>query len=197
MQSSRKLFPKKNIIVGYPTESFYALGVPANNAAAIRQLFKLKKREAGKPIALIAADLSQVKKFFYLSPEELQFATQHWPGALTIVLRPKKSICSSALLGLTTPTPLLTRRRGQARIGVRVPSHKQARSLAVKAGAPLTATSANISGQPPTKSVRKLKQDFPDILIVSGKCGRSTKPSTIVEVVNKKIIIHRQGAVHV
>lgn len=171
------------MIVGYPTESFFALGVKATDAQAIQQLFRVKQREKGKPIALIAADFQQVKKFFVMSKTEEVLAKRHWPGALTILLTPNKKIAARAL--------------GARRIGVRVPAHAGAQRLAKKIGAPITATSANISGHPPTKLVRKLKQDFPDILVVPGRCGRARKPSTVVEIVKNSIIIHRQGSLHV
>jgi len=181
-------------IFAYPTESFYALGVPATNAKAIRQLFRLKRREKGKPIALIAADIQQVKKFFFMSKDEERLAKKYWPGAVTILLKPKRTIAVSALLGGTSPTPLLNRRRGQLRIGVRVPAHPGARRLAKTLGAPITATSANISGQPPTKSARKVKQSFPGILIMPGRCGKLRQPSTIIKMKKKKILILRQGS---
>lgn len=169
-------------IVAFPTESFYALGVPANDVLAIKKLFALKKRESGKPIALIAADLAQVKKFFVMSKAETQLAKQHWPGPLTILLTPKKTIAAKAL--------------GAKKIGVRVPAHTVARRLAERAGAPLTATSANISGQPPTKSARVVKRNFPGILVAPGRCGKQSLPSTIVELKNTNIHILRPGAVH-
>ena len=186
-----------NTIFAYPTESFYALGVPATDATAIRRLFRVKHREPGKPIALIAADVKQVKKLFYMTKSEERLAKKHWPGALTILLKPKKQIAISALLGLTSPEPLLTRRRGQFLVGVRVPAHAGARALARKLKGPITATSANISGRPPTKSARKVKRDFPGILVMPGRCGRHTKPSTVVQIINNKVKILRQGSLHV
>ncbi len=173
---------QKNTIIGYPTESFFALGVNATQVFAIKQLFRLKQREPGKPVALIAADIQQVKKYFYVSSPEERLLKKYWPGSVTILLKPKASIAARAL--------------GARRIGVRIPAHAGARRLAAKVGAPITATSANISGQPPTKSARKLKQDFPDILIASGRCGKQTKPSTIIELRKKTIHIIRPGAVH-
>lgn len=170
-------------IFGYPTESFFALGVKATDMYAIKKLFRLKKREAGKPIALIAADVKQVQKFFVLNRTEMSLAIKHWPGPLTILLTPKKAIQAKTL--------------GAKKIGVRVPAHAGARRLAARAGAPLTATSANISGEPPTKSARVVKRKFPGILLVAGRCGRQTKPSTIVEVKKHQYHIIRQGSIHV
>lgn len=170
-------------IIAYPTESFYALGVKATDAQAIQQLFRLKHREKRKPVALIAADIQQVKKFFVMTKDEERLAKKHWPGSLTMLLAPKSSIQDKAL--------------GAKKIGVRVPAHAGARQLAHQAGSPITATSANISGQPPTKSARKVKHDFPGILVMSGKCGRATKPSTVVEVRKNSIAILRDGAVKI
>lgn len=206
---------RRGVIFGYPTESFYALGVKATDKYAIKKLFRLKHREAGKPIALIAADLKQVKKFFYMTKDEERLARKHWPGALTILLKPKPPssprpspggrgwIAADALVpsspnaSTTSPRPLLNQGvvRG-GRIGVRVPTHAGARQLAHQAGSPITATSANISGQPPTKSARKVKRDFPGIMIAPGRCGRNAKPSTVVKIIKNSITIIRQGATH-
>jgi len=181
MRQIRQATWQKGRVVGYPTESFYALGVRATDAVAIRRLFRLKHREPNKPVALIAADLAQVKKFFYVSSTELHLMKKYWPGALTMLLKPKKAIAARAL--------------GATRIGIRVPAHAGARRLAADAGAPLTATSANISGQPPTKSRRQLKHVFPDIMIVAGRCGRFTKPSTVVERRGHKWHVIRPGSI--
>lgn len=170
-------------IFAYPTESFYGLGVRATSRTAVRKLFLMKQREGRKPIALVAADLQQVKKFFYLSRVEEQIALQHWPGSLTILLRPKPAIAAREL--------------GAKKIGVRIPAHVGARRLAKIIGEPITATSANVYQQPPTKSPRKVKKDFPGILIVPGNCGRQRLPSTIIKVSKKNITIIRQGPVHV
>ncbi|MBI5466763.1 MAG: threonylcarbamoyl-AMP synthase [Candidatus Kerfeldbacteria bacterium] len=174
--------PAANIIA-YPTESFFALGVKATDAVAIRQLFRVKHREPGKPIALVAGDLKQVKKFFVLSKVEERLARRYWPGSLTMLLKPKAAIAARAL--------------GARKIGVRVPAHAGARRVASTLGVPITATSANISGQPPTKSAMKVKHDFPGILMVSGRCGRQSKPSTLIDVRGTSIHIIRPGAVHV
>lgn len=188
----------------YPTESFYALGADATNEKAIRELFRVKHREKNKPIALIAADLAQVKKFFVLSKAEERLAKKFWPGPLTILLTPKKIIAADALFGTTPTSPSRfvrtghpsSGRKGRYRIGVRVPNHAGARALAKQVGAPITATSANRSGQSPTKSFNKVKREFPGILGVPGRCGRLRKPSTVIEIVNRNVIILRPGAIH-
>lgn len=168
-------------ILAYPTESFYALGADATDAAAIRRLYRLKRRETKKPIALVAAGLTQVQRFFSMTPAEGRLARRYWPGPLTILLRPKAHIAARSL--------------GARRIGVRVPAHAGARRLARLVGAPITATSANRSGEPPTKSVTKVKRDFPGILLWPGRCGQQRRPSTIVEHQHGHLTTIRPGAV--
>ena len=192
MRKEKKKVINIGCVVAYPTESFYALGVNATDTEAVQKLFRLKRREHNKPIALIAADLKQVKEFFFLSAAEEKLARKYWPGALTILLKPKTP---------SSPNPSSGRRGGISsrvlgtrRIGVRVPSHAGARRLARQVGAPITATSANISGQPPTKSYAKIKRDFPGILIRPGRCGRQTKPSTVIEIRRHRVNVIRPGS---
>ena len=176
-------------LVGFPTESFFALGADATNSAAIKLIYTVKGREPGKPIALIASDIQQVRKFFVLSGDELKLAQQHWPGALTLLLRPKA--LSSGRRGIAA------RALNSKKIGVRVPAHVAARALAKALGRPVTATSLNISGQSATKSRRITDRDFPGLQVLSGTCGFATKPSTVVEVLNGKMHILRAGSVRV
>ena len=69
--------------------------------------------------------------------------------------------------------------------------------LIKKSGVPLTATSANLSGgKDPVNIKEAVKQigDKVDLILDSGKCKHS-KGSTIVEVVDNKIEIIREGVI--
>jgi hypothetical protein len=129
----------------YPTESFYALGVKATNRLAVEQLFRIKQREPGKPIALIAANLQQVRKFFIMSKTEERLARQFWPGSLTMLLKPKRTIQSIAL--------------GAKKIGVRVPAHVT-RRIREPPCYHRPARILLVDGR--RRNRRKLKHDFPD-----------------------------------
>lgn len=168
-------------VVVYPTESFYALGADATNRSAVRTLFQLKRRDRKNPVALLAGDERDVRRFFSLDRSTRQLARQHWPGALTVVVRPKKPIAARSL--------------GSPRTGVRIPAHELTRRLASIAGVPITATSANIAGHRPTKSAAVVRRVFPTLPIVAGRCGRARKPSTVVEVRNGTVRVIRPGAI--
>jgi L-threonylcarbamoyladenylate synthase len=202
-------------VVTYPTESFYALGTDATNEHAVKKIFRLKGR-GKKPIALVASDFKQVRKFFHISPAELKLAKKYWPGPLTLLLRPKafttpnpsfprqardglgrRGVVAVRALAPATPLgPPLDKggRIGRSRIGIRVPAHALARRLAAATGVPLTATSANLSGMSPTKSRSRVKKVFLELPVVHGSCGRQQLPSAVVELFGNKLRLHRQGA---
>lgn len=174
---------KRGAVVAFPTESFYGIAADATNPDAVKKVFAAKGRGKQKPIALVAASVAQVEKFFYVSAAEKKLMREYWPGALTMVLRPKKAIAARAL--------------GARLIGVRVPKHAGARRIAAQLGRPITATSANLTGKPATKSRVVISRTFRGMLIVDGVCGSATKPSTLIRLAKKKIHVLRIGAVRI
>lgn len=96
--------------------------------------------------------------------------------------------------GHSTGHPSL-KRRGRIGIGVRVPAHALARRLALAAGVPITATSANVSGRNPVKLRTVVQRLFPALSMLSGRCGKYRKPSTVVAVEHGKPVVLRHGQV--
>lgn len=178
---------KKGGVVAYPTETAYGLAADSANSWAIKKIFKIKGRSESKPLSLIAASFAMVKKFFYLNKKEAALARRHWPGALTLLLKPKRRFPSA-----------LT--RGAEKVAVRVSSSHIAIALAKGLNGPITATSANVSGGPERYSAFAVRGEFakrkykPDMIMDGGTLPR-TKPSTIAEVRDGKIIILRKGPI--
>ena len=81
-----------------------------------------------------------------------------------------------------------------------MPNLKLARAICKKLGKPITATSANKAGKKECYSFSDFKKQFkdqkylPDLFIDSDR-SKKTRPSTIVAVLNQKIIILRKGPV--
>jgi L-threonylcarbamoyladenylate synthase len=130
-------------IVAYPTETFYALGARADDAAALARLARAKLRPEGKPLPLLAADVAQVRRVAVLEGDAARVAERLWPGPLTLVL--------PAVPGLDDQVTA-----GSGTVGIRVPGSAVARALAARAGAPLVSTSANPSGGPPPARAEEL-----------------------------------------
>ena len=170
-------------VVAYPTDTLYGLAVDPTSDASVEKLFALKGRDAAAAIALIAADPAQAERAGRFGPIERRLAAAFWPGPLTIVV-PAAHSMSRALAPRGT-------------LGVRVPAHAVARALASRVGACITATSANPSGAPAPASAEGVVRAFAggvDLLLDAGAV-RGGAPSTIVEVVNGRLTLHRAGAI--
>ena len=108
-----------------------------------------------------------------------------WPGPLTIVL---------PLTG-TLPKSL---NNDTGYIGVRVPNHKFTLELIKKLNKPLTGTSANISGSPPSKDVNVIKALFQNEVerIIDIKCGSEELSSTVIKIDNNgELTVLREGPI--
>jgi L-threonylcarbamoyladenylate synthase len=86
---------------------------------------------------------------------------------------------------------------GTGAVAVRVPAHGLARALAAAFGAPVTATSANRSGEPPASSASALAPIAADarVLVVDGGPTPGGAPSTIVDARGARAVCVRAGAV--
>jgi L-threonylcarbamoyladenylate synthase len=170
-------------VVAYPTDTLYGLAVDPANDTAVRRLFDLKGRDAATAIALIAADAAQAEHAGRFGPVQRRLATAFWPGPLTIVVP-----ATDTLSQLLAP-------RGT--LGVRVPAHAVARALAERFAQCVTATSANRSGAAAPASAADVVRAFSDgvDLLLDAGAARGGPPSTIVEVVDGRLTLHRAGAI--
>ncbi len=169
----------------YPTETFYALGVDALSLKALERLFAIKGREPGKPVALIAADLTMAFAVAReVSAGARVLAEAFWPGPLTLVL-PARDGIPAALIG------------ADGGVGVRVSSHPIALALAAGLRGPLTATSANLAGEPPAVEPDATRWALGDRVKVFVEDGRLAggAPSTVVAVDGAGMRVLRPGAV--
>jgi L-threonylcarbamoyladenylate synthase len=123
-------------VVAVATESFLGLLAHPVNPPALDVLFEIKGRAAEHRVALIAPNVESWRRLT-VEPDPLAecLARHFWPGPLTLV-------CP----GVPELDPRVTSR---STVGVRVPGACPASDLLSLFGAPLTATSANLAGEPP------------------------------------------------
>jgi L-threonylcarbamoyladenylate synthase len=173
-------------IVAIPTDTVYGLAADPFSEAAIARLFAVKGRADGHAVALVAADTAQVERQLgALTDTARRLASSYWPGPLTLLVdRP-----SSLPAALTGESP---------RVGVRVPNHDVTRELCRACGHMLTATSANMSGEPasddPDVVARVFAASDVDLLLDAGRTPGGP-PSTIVEVRHDGVRLVRPGAI--
>lgn len=172
-------------ICAYPTETFYGLGVDVTNDRAIKHLYDIKRRDYGNPVAVIVADEDMLYSIVDDVSEKAKMLMKiFWPGPLTILFHTNDKI-----------SRLLTTNTGK--IGIRISSHPVATALVREVGKPLTTTSANLSGFPPSLNLRHLKSYFADridLIVDSGEL-RPSYGSTVVDVTEDKLALIREGVI--
>ena len=178
-------FIKQGKIVVFPTETVYGIGTNGLNEKAVRKLYEVKKRPLNKPISLLVSDMEMVKLIAKdITVLEYKIMEKFFPGPLTIILK-KKDIVPDIVTA------------GQETVGVRMPSEGIARKLVEFSGVPIATPSANISGQPSGTNLSEIKEQFKknvDFYIDGGNSELGIS-STIVQVIDGKIKILRQGSI--
>jgi len=171
-------------LVVYPTETFYALGADAFSSSALRRLFRVKRREPGRPIGLIAADSAMAFSVAREIPiDARRLADAFWPGPLTLVLPARENVARE-LAGLDG-------------VGVRVSPNPVARALSAGIGRPITATSANLNGEAPASTLEQARAGLGEKVKVYLEGGKLTAsaPSTVVAVSGSGWKMIRVGAI--
>ena len=172
-------------LVVYPTETFYGIAADPFSEPALEKLFAIKGRDPNKPIALIAADSEMAFEVANEVPTVARkLAVAFWPGPLTIVV-PARPDFAPQLVG------------PGGGIGVRVSPHPVARALSEQLGHPITATSANLSGDPPAVTLdaaRKSLRNKVKVFLEGGTLTGSA-PSTVVTCTANGFRVVRPGAI--
>ena len=172
-------------LIVFPTDTLYGIGGSALSRRAIFEIYEIKKREEKKPIPLLVESIESLNLIVSdISPQAQMLIDKFWPGPLTLVFN------SSHLL-----PDILTQERKT--IAVRIPASKLCMSLLKLSGCPITATSANLAGEPTPKSVAEIENQLGfgiDLYLDAGELPE-TKPSTIVDMTSPIPKLLRAGAI--
>jgi len=166
-----------------PTETFYGIIGDAWSQKAVDRIVRIKEREFGNPIPLIAGDTITVSKSASSIPPLFKpLADAFWPGPLTLVLKAAKGFPDGVTAGTDS-------------IGIRIPAQSPALDLAKFFRGPLTATSANFQGMPPARSIKQLHEDLVKAvdLVIDGGWTPGVKPSTVLNLTTDPPEIIRSG----
>ena len=185
MISEAALLVRRDGVVVFPTETLYGLGVSALSEKAIRKVFNIKGRNYEKPIPILIYKKEVLSEFVSNVPEKAEnLIEKFWPGGLTIIFEASPKLPS-----------LLTGDTGK--IGIRISNNPIAQELIKQADIPITATSANISGQKGCTTALEVYESLGNRvdLILDG--GRTKGPlgSTVIDATCTPIKIIREGVV--
>ena len=171
-------------VVAYPTDTLYGLAVDPRSPGAVRKLFDVKGREAGHAVPLIAVDLAQAERAAIFDARARRMAGEFWPGPLSLVLAAKPGLVNDILAT-------------DRSVAIRVPASDVARAVAHRLDFCITATSANLTGHPPTSSPSVVRQTLGDRIDFVLDAGESPggAPSTIVDLREPSPRLVRAGAI--
>jgi len=170
-------------VIAFPTDTFYAVGVNPYDPQAVAKVFRLKRREVTLPMLLLISEVEDLKQIpIEPPPSFFPLAHHFWPGPLTIVVKVANRFPANLKAG------------GQT-LGFRLPQAEIAREIVRQCGFPITGSSANISGQPPSSHVEEVIRQFGNKidLIIDGGNTAGVKGSTILDLSCSEPTILRKG----
>ncbi|HPI41068.1 MAG TPA: L-threonylcarbamoyladenylate synthase [Pseudobdellovibrionaceae bacterium] len=171
-------------VVAIPTETVYGLAACITSPEGIKKIFSTKERPFFDPLIVHISSVEMAKTVCSeWSPIAQALAQHYWPGPLSLVL-PKAD----------TVNPMIT--SGLKTVGLRMPNHPLTLQLIHELNTPLAAPSANKFGKTSPTTSEHVRSEFGDTLLVleGGSCDVGIE-STILEIQNSNLIIHRKGQI--
>jgi L-threonylcarbamoyladenylate synthase len=176
---------RKGGLVAFPTETVYGLGADAFCEAAVKRIYAAKGRPSDNPMIVHIARASDISALTPdLFPGLVKLIDAFWPGPLTLVLKKLPAVPAVTTGGLNT-------------VAVRIPDDPAAIELIRRAGCPVAAPSANISGRPSPTKAEHVVMDLDgkiDAILAGGAC-RVGIESTVLDLTAEMPTILRPGVV--
>ncbi|MDY2624908.1 MAG: L-threonylcarbamoyladenylate synthase [Coriobacteriales bacterium] len=169
----------------FPTETVYGLGVMVSKDTSPEELYKIKRRDADKPIAWLVPDASALDRYGLRVPEWARaLAGRYWPGPLTLVVPTSAAVSSR----------WCSRNRT---VALRVPADETAQQLLAEVDAPLATSSANIQGRIAPRAPWHIARSVRRQVACVVERGRSPQgvASTVVDATGPEPVILREGPI--
>ena len=183
ISETRKVL-KTGGIVAFPTDTFYGLGVNPYNRIAVDKIYEIKGRDPEKPLLLLIDSISKLENLVEEpSAACIKLMKTFWPGPLTLLFKPKPSSIHENI--------------SADLIGIRQPGKPVTRNILSALDHPLTAPSANISGDHPATTAQQVQDIFGEkieLILDAGEC-KGGKPSTVINATNNPARLIRAGEI--
>ncbi|HXW93844.1 MAG TPA: L-threonylcarbamoyladenylate synthase [Terriglobales bacterium] len=174
-------------VLGMPTDTFYGLAADPFNLRAVDRVYDIKSRSRHKPLSLLIENVDQAEELCKPLPEEFyHLARRYWPGPLTIIVK-------------AAPRLPLKVTANTGNVALRVPSAKIPLAVVEAAQIPITATSANLSGEAECTTAEAVRDQLKGRIgiIVDGGTSPREVASTIVDLTDEEARwrVLRDGAI--
>ncbi len=162
---------KRGGIILYPTDTVWGIGCDATNPEAVERIYALKERTDKHSMLVLMESPTMAARYLNKIPDVAWDLMEMNDKPLTLILPNATGVAANLLPGEKT-------------LGVRIPAHEFCVKLIRRLGRPLVSTSANISGQPPAKTLREVDPKITqgvDMAIPEQYEGKPTRqPSSII-----------------
>ncbi len=169
-------------VIIYPTDTVYGFGCDIYNKEALERIYFIKNEAMTKLFSFIIPDFKDIATYAKVSDYAYRTMKKLTPGPYTFVLPAAKEV----------PKKLWTKRKT---VGIRIPNHNIALTLASELGHPIVSTSVtNRKGELlfDPEEIRLLFNTQVDLMLASG--ALEGVPSTIVDLSEDEPEIIREGA---
>jgi L-threonylcarbamoyladenylate synthase len=172
-------------VIAVPTDTVYGLAADPFNLSAIAAIYRAKGRPESRGLPILVNSIEQAMLLSRDVPVNfLRLAQKYWPGELTLVV----DAAHRLPLKVTANT---------GRVALRWPRSAVISGLIEEFGAPITGTSANISGHPSCTSGALVQEQLGarlPLILDAGELG-SNLASTIVVLRDDTWKVVREGVV--
>jgi len=166
---------RRGDLVVYPTETVYGLAANALDGRAVERVFETKGRSRSNPLSIATPDVTTAVEYAAPSDRTRRFMRAFLPGPVTVVCERRPAVPDVVTAG-------------SDRVGVRVPDEPTALALLDRV-APLTATSANRSGEDNARSAADLDAEIREAVAAVLDGGETPGgESTVVDVAADEVI---------
>jgi L-threonylcarbamoyladenylate synthase len=175
---------RKGGVIAMPSDALYTLVADPLNLAAVGRVFKAKGREAQRSLPLLVSDLMMAEELAKDLTKRFYFLARHyWPGPLTLIV-PASAKVPLKVTGNT------------GRLGIRQSQSPIAQNLLEQLGQPVISTSANLSGQPTSRTgieVFAALDGAVDLVLDAGAC--TGEGATTVDVTEPYWRVIKEGSI--
>ncbi|RJP70833.1 MAG: threonylcarbamoyl-AMP synthase [Ignavibacteriales bacterium] len=173
---------KSGGVIIYPTDTIYGIGCDIFNKQALERVFDIKQDSGTKLFSFVIPDLKQIAQYAKVSDFAYKAMKHHLPGPYTFILPAAREV----------PKKLWTKRET---VGIRIPKHNVALTLAKELGNPIVSTSVtNRKGEVlfDPLEIKMIFNSQVDLMLASGSL--QGEPSSIVDLSTEAPEIVRYGA---
>ena len=178
---------REGALVALPTETVYGLGANGLDGSAVRKIFEAKGRPQDNPLILHISGAQWLPRYCAeVPPLAYALTRKFWPGPLTLVLKRRSIVPDETTAALNT-------------VAVRCPNQPVTLAIIRKAGVPIAAPSANLSGRPSCTTAEEVREDMDgkiNAIVDGGPCAVGVE-STILDLTGPRPRLLRPGGVSV